>query len=136
MKKRTVNQIRVDVMNKHYQEMTKLENKLTELEVKEEKIDKILDIFDLGLKFQLRWIDAVELIVAVGDLPPTIVGFLYTMISILTLPFISSPFDCIQRFSMLLNMKMLVAVELFYNKDIIGPIVENKKKIQLFKNEV
>lgn len=133
MKKRTVNQIRVDAMNQHYAEATKLENKLMELEVPEETIDNLLDLFDLTLRSHLRYIDALEFIKVVGELPPSIVGFLYTMISILMLPFLSSPFQITYKFSMLLNMKMLVAVEFWYNKKIVMPILENRKQIQLIK---
>lgn len=133
MKKRTVNQIRVDAMNQHYAEATKLENKLTELEVPEKTIDNILDLFDLILSSRLRYIDALEFIKAVGDLPPSIVGFLYTMISILMLPFTSSPFQRTYRLSMLLNMKMMVAVEFWYGKKIVMPILENRKQILLIK---
>lgn len=133
MKRRSINQIRVDAMNEHYAEATKLENKLTELEVPEDTIDNILDLFDLILRSRLRYIDALEFIKAVGDLPPSIVGFLYTMISILMLPFTSSPFQRTYKLSMLLNMKMMVAVEFWYDKEIVMPIIENRKKIQLFK---
>lgn len=133
MKRRSVNQIRVDAMNQHYAEATKLENKLTELEVPEETIDNVLDLFDLVLSSRLRYIDALEFIKAVGDLPPSIVGFLYTMISILMLPFTSSPFQRTYRLSMLLNMKMMVAVEIWYDKQIVIPILENRKQIQLVK---
>lgn len=133
MKKRTVNQIRVEVMDRHYAEATKLENKLTELEVPEETIDNVLDLFDLVLRSHLRYIDALEFIKAVGELPPSIVGFLYTMISILMLPFLSSPFQRTYKISMLLNMKMMVAVEFWYNKKIVMPILENRKQIQLIK---
>lgn len=131
--KRTVNEIRIDAMNRHYQEMTKLENKLIELEVPEETIDNILDLFDLTLRSHLRYIDALEFIKAVGDLPPSIVGFLYTMISILMLPFLSSPFQRTYKISMLLNMKMMVAVEFWYNKKIVMPILEYRQQIQLIK---
>jgi len=133
MKKRTINEIRVDAMNKHYAEATKLENKLVELEVPEETIDNILDLFDLTLRSHLRYIDALEFIKAVGELPPSIVGFLYTMISILMLPFTSSPFQRTYKFSTLLNMKLLVAVEIWYDRSIVMPIFENRKNIQLFK---
>ena len=131
--KRTANQIRVEAMDKHYAEATKLENKLMELEVPEETIDNVLDLVDLTLRFHLRWIDALEFIKAVGELPPSIVGFLYTMVSILMLPFTSSPFQRIYTFSTLLNMKMLIAVEFWYNKEIVMPIIENRQQIQLFK---
>lgn len=133
MKKRTFNEIRVDAMNRHYQEMTKLENKLTELEVSEDTIDNVLNFFDLGLNFELRWLDAIELIKAVGELPPSVCGFLYTLISILMLPFTASLFNPVYIFSMHLNMKMMVAVELWYNKEIVMPIVKNRQQIQLFK---
>lgn len=133
MKRKSVNQIRVDAMNQHYEEATKLENKLTELEVSEETIDKVLDLFDLILSSRLRYIDALEFIKVVGELPPSVVGFLYTIISILMLPFTSSPFKRTYRLFMLLNMKMLVAVEFWYGKKIVMPILENRKQIQLIK---
>ncbi len=133
MKKRTVNQIRIDAMNRHYAEATKLENKLTELEVSDETIDNLLDLFDLTLRSHLRYIDALEFIKAVGELPPSIIGFLYTMISVLMLPFLSSPFQRTYRFSMLLNMKMLLAVEFWYGKKIVMPILEYRQQIQLIK---
>lgn len=131
--KRTFNEIRVDAMNRHYQRATKLENKLIELEVEEDTIDNVLDFFDLGLCFHLKWLDAIELIKAVCELPPSVCGFLYTLISVLMLPFTTSLINPIYAFSMHLNMKCMVAVEIWYNQEIVMPIVKNRQQIQLFK---
>ena len=133
MKKRTFNEIRVDAMDRHYAKATKMENKLIEIGVPEDTIDNLLNFFDLGLIFRLRWLDAIELINAVGELPPSICGFLYTLISVLMIPFTTSLFNPIYVFSMHLNMKCMVAVEIWYNKEIVMPIVKNRQQIQLFK---